>query len=174
MKQYRFKEAKPLISFIEKHKTEIIGHTLKGLYIEYWPGKGRYSMSDLPVVIEMDSYYIVINYVVLSDLKITICREAEEIERCAGVILNIKNEVVDYYCEEFNLGEEKELIENRMVKDIKIERFSDEFECNIKGEIRPEGGDYFSSIRIFLDSGKTLCFCGADSICDGYIEAWCE
>ena len=82
--------------------------------------------------------------------------------------------MIDYYDEELELGEEKHLIENCVITDIQIERFSYEFECDIQGNIRPEGGDYFSTIRLYLDSGKVLCFRGADSICDGYIEIWCE
>ena len=92
----------------------------------------------------------------------------------ASQMLNIKDNLIDYYGEKLELGEEKQLIENCVVDDIKVERFSHEFECDIQGNTRPEGGDYFLTIRLFLDSGKILCFCGADSICDGYIEIWCE
>ena len=41
---------------------------------------------------------------------------------------------------------------------------NDAFECDaITGEIRPEGGDYFSVIRLHLDSGTVLYFCSADT-----------
>ena len=69
----------------------------------------------------------------------------------------------------------KEEIENCKIIGVTVDRFSHAFECNpCTGEMRPEGGDYFSTIRLFLDSGTTLCFCGEDSISDGYMDMWCE
>ena len=90
-------------------------------------------------------------------------------------IVNIRGQVYDYYCEEFGRGIKKELIENCKIVDIQVNRFSEAFECNgATGEMRPDGGDYFSTIRICLDSGGSLCLCGVDSITDGYVEVWYE
>ena len=174
MKEYHFIEAEPLVQFIKRNQTEIIGHTLKNLYTEYWPDKGRYVISDMPVIIEMDNCIWIVNYFVPSDIHIKVCKKAEIEDEDEKRILTIKDEIIDYYGEEFNLGEEKQMIENCILSDIKIERFSSEFEYNIQGDVRPNGGDYFSTIRLYLNSGKVLCFCGADSILDGYIEIWCE
>ena len=133
-------------------------------------------MSDESIVIEMDNCWIELQYYFTSDLTFTIGIQ-EEIEQCPAAMrtIEIRDNFVDYYCEEFGAGVKKELIEGSKIKSIEIERFSESFECNpCSGEMRPDRGDYFSTIRIHLDSARTLCLRGADSIFDGYIEIWCE
>lgn len=59
------------------------------------------------------------------------------------------------------------------IVDVQVERFSQAF--NSRGdEIRPEGGDYFSTIRLVLEDGAKLCFRGMDAMSDGYVEVWME
>lgn len=176
MHSYNFIEAKPLLDFIEKNKDKIIGHTLKKLHTEYWPDCGRVSLSDNDVVLELDDYCIVINYLIISDIQITVgSKEDVSQNQETAKIINYRNVIQDYYAAEFERGVKKELIEERRIEKIEIERFSESFECNAStGKTRPDGGDYFSDIRLYLDSGLMLCLCAADSTMDGYIELWCE
>lgn len=175
MRTYHFTEAEHLTTFIKENKEKILGCCLHQLYTDYWPCHQRTSISDIPVVIVLSDYYLIIKYLIPSDIEITIGTKDEIVkdDEIAHVI-SLKNDMVDYYCEEFGDGIKKELIENCKIEDIQVERFSDAFECNTNGDMRPKDGDYFSTIRVFLDSGKVLCFCGADSVLDGYIEIWCE
>ena len=176
MREYDFIEAAPLIAFLNKYQDKIIGNHIKNFYVHFWPNYGRYSLSDRPVVLELDDCFVVINYFIPSDISIIVGAK-DEVSQNKDVadMINIKNMLVDYYDTEFSRGVQKEKIENCKITKIDIERFSNAFECNpVTEEIRPEGGDYFSTIRMHLDSGVALCFCGADSITDGYIEVWCE
>ena len=173
MKKYTFIEATPLLSFLEENKSKIVGHILKHLFANFWPDKGRYSMSDEPFIIELDDCFILIQYLIPSDITFYVGSE-DEIRQIDNDILRIKEYVNDYYGEEFGSGEKKEDIEDNVIRDITVERFSHAFEYNIRGDMRPEGGDYFSTIRLHLESGKTLCFVGDDAIVDGYIRYWCE
>ena len=174
MWKFQFVEATPFIEFIEKNKSRIIGHILKELFTDYWPDKIRYMMSDQPFIIRIDDLFIMINYLIPSDIELIIGSKEEiaQVDKCD--MLQIKNRLQDYYEEEFEDGVKKELIEGRIITGIDIERFSEEFECNCQGKTRPAGGDYFSTIRIRLDSGTTLCLCGDDAIVDGYMRFWCE
>lgn len=176
MNTYSFMEAAPLLKFIDENKKCIIGCALKQFHTEYWPEHGRRSLSDIPVVLELENYCIAINYLIYSDIEIVIGTK-DKLERNEAIadVINIRNVIHDYYSEEFECGIKKELIENCKIVDIQIERFSEAFECNgATGEMRPDGGDYFSTIRLYLDSGVVLCLCGVDSITDGYVEVWCE
>lgn len=175
MKVLQFYEATPLIDFIEQHRSDIIGHTLTELFTFFWPYRNRRVMSDEPIIFKLDNCFLVVNYLIYSDMEIVVCSEEElENDRTCAHLLHIKNEVCNYYDDEFGDGEKKDQIEGRTIVGIAVERFSEAFEYNTAGDMRPAGGDYFSTIRLHLDSGKTLCFCGCDSITDGYNEIWCE
>ena len=175
MNTYSFTEATPLLKFVEANKKHIIGSKLKRLHIQYWPNHGRNSLNEIPVVLEFENYCIAVNYLIYSDMELLIGTKGELVkDQILAAVVNIRNEVHDYFSEEFGCGIQKELIENCKIVDIQIERFSDAFEYNTNGDIRPSCGDYFSAIRICLDSGISLCLCGVDSITDGYIEVWCE
>ena len=174
MRRIQFIEATPFIEFIEKNKSRIVGHILKELLTDYWPNKNRCMISDRSFIIRIDDFFVMIDYLIPSNIELIIGSKEEiaQVDECD--MLQIKNALQDYYDEEFEDGVRKELIEGRIITGIDIERFSEEFECNCQGETRPAGGDYFSTIRICLDSGTTLCLCGDDAIIDGYIRFWCE
>ena len=176
MNTYSFTEATPLLQFIEENKTSIIGSTLKYLHTEYWPEHGERNLSENPVVLEFTDYCIVVNYLIYSDMELVIGKKEEIVNnQDVAYIVNIRNKIHDYYSEEFDRGINKELIENCKIVDIQVDRFSEAFECNgATGEMRPDGGDYFSTVRVCLDSGIVLCLCGVDSITDGYVEVWYE
>ena len=175
MKSFSFIEATPLIKFIEENKKHIIGHTLKKFHTQYWPEHDTYHISDIPVVLELDDYCIVVHYLVTSDIELVIGQKEDLIkDPYVEHVVNLRHELPDYYHDFLNQGIPKELIENCKILDIHVERFSDAFEYNIAGDERPNGGDYFSTIRLCLDSDLKLCFYGEDAICDGYIRIWCE
>ena len=68
----------------------------------------------------------------------------------------------------------KEDIEDNVILEVTVERFSHAFEHNIQGDMRLGSGDYFSTIRLHLESGKILCFAEDEAVADGYIRYWCE
>ena len=173
MKIISFTEATPLIDYIEKYREEIVGHTLKHLFINYWPGKNGASSSDEPVILELDSICLLIEYLVLSNLTIKI-GSLEEIKNEDGAekIITIRDHIINYF--EFCDDVKREDIEGQVITDITVDRFSHSFEYNIQGDEHPDGGDYFSTIRVSLKNGLTLCMRGDDAICDGYICYWCE
>ena len=173
MKVFNFMEAQPLLRFIDSHSEEIVGHTIKSLYINYWPERDYRIMSDEPVVLEMDNGCILLEYLIFSDMTIKIGSK-EEIRQEDRVddIIRFRNENPNYFeCEDLV---NKDDIEGRTISKITVDRFSHAFECNIQGDERPEGGDYFSTIKLHLDNGMILCFCGADAEADGYVFSWCE
>lgn len=177
MKTYHFIKAEPLLAFIEKYREKIVGQTLKHFDSDLWLlANNQHHSSDEPVILELDDYYIAIYYFLTSDLKICIGKKEEiEKDRKVAYTMGWRSYVFDYYGEEFGVGEKKELIEGCKVIDITVERFSTAFECDaVTGKMRPDGGDYFSTIRIYLDSGKKICLCGESALCDGYVSIWCE
>jgi hypothetical protein len=176
MREYDFTEATPFIEFLDKHRDKIIGSRLKSLYVHIWPEYRGCVFFDCPAVLELDAGFVVISYYLPSDIGITFGTKEEIMQiREAADVIDGKYLMVDYYRREFDLGIKKEEIENCKIVRVTVDRFSNAFECNpCTGEMRPEGGDYFSTIRLFLDSGITLCFCGEDSISDGYMDMWCE
>ena len=173
MKTINFTEAKPLISFFEENKERIIGNTLKHLYTDYWISYENKSMSDLPIILELERFYVVIEYYLTSDLDISIgsIDEVYNNEETESVI-NRRNEILNYFT--FHDSVKREDVEGRKIVNITIEQFSHSFESSINGDIRPDGGDYFSTIKVHLDNRLNLCFCGADADCDGYVISWCE
>lgn len=178
MKEYSFDEATPLIDFIQKNRDRIIGKTLNNLYINYWPEYTRYVISDEPVILSIDDYCIVLDYILISDFKISIGKKEEVMEHEDwAFVVDCRNHYHDYFCEEFQRGfergVEREYIEGCKITDIKVDRFSEAFEYTLQGDMRPDGGDYFSTISLYLDSGVILSFCGEAAMMDGYIRVWC-
>ncbi|MCR5781277.1 MAG: hypothetical protein K6G90_00935 [Clostridia bacterium] len=86
--------------------------------------------------------------------------------------MRTRDEVSNYFT--FDDSVKKEDIEGRTVIDITVERFSRAFEYNIHGDMRPKGGDYFLTVKLHLDNGMRLCFCGDVAEACGYILSWCE
>ena len=175
MKEFTFTDATPLIEFVEKNSHRVVGQTLVSLYTDCWPVKGGYMTSENPIVIELEDYCIVVNYFLISSLTIEIASKEElKAHNYLKSLLQIKDRVNDYYNKEFDRGEDKESIEGCKITKISVERFSEQFEYNLEGDIRPEGGDYFSTIRIYLDGGTIFCICGAPAVLDGWVYIWCE
>ena len=172
---FHFDEATPLLSFLEQHREYIVGHTLNAIYAKCMYTK---SMDENMVFLSMDDYCIGIEYLWESDLSILIADQKDfEIDREIHNDSGHKNvhfhshlpEVRDVYTDwcVWTPGM------NQKIVDIKVERFSHKFN-SYGDDIRPEGGDYFSAIRLILEDGTKLCFRGLDAITDGYIDVWME
>jgi hypothetical protein len=163
-----FKEAKPLIDFINLNKAQIINQSIKGIYCTSSPlfSNGRKSAwMDTPLILIISNYEIVIDYMFYSDLSI--------------MIKPLQNSVSEYE-KEYEYGS---LLanckpywnapENLEIEDIEVTRFDSEFEINPStGKTRPKGGDYFSVIALRLKDNKKLCICAQDSMSDGYMDIW--
>ena len=176
MRKFHFIEATTLVTLIEAYKSKIIGKRLKNLYVDFWPDYGHHSSFSAPIILELGSNYFVINYGVTSDMTVIVGTK-DEIQQDRFVTQMLQNKEEDdenYYSGPFECGATKDEIDGRIIKRISVKRFSDSFESDIYGNRRPKGGDYFSVIRLHLDSGTVLCFCGASGICDGYTDIWCE
>ena len=176
MKEYDFNEATPLIDFFNKNQEKIIGSRLKRFYGGDWPAYGSYRSSDLPIVLELDDIFVVVHYYFVSDIGIIIGTK-DEVSQNENIhyMINKLERIIDYRERGFARDAKQEEIENCKIIKITVNQFSSAFECNpVTEEIRPDGGDYFSTIRLYLDSGTVLCFCGEDSMADGYITVWCE
>ena len=176
MREYCFTEATPFIEFLDKYQSKIIGTQLKNLYIDSWHSYGQRVWSDQPVVLELDNCFVVINYFIPSDISILVGTKNEVLrDKDVNKMIHRKDQFFDYCGREFGFGVKPEEIKNCRITETEVEKFSSAFECNPStGAGRPDGGDYFSTIRLYLDSGATLCFCGADSMDDGYIQVWCK
>ena len=93
---------------------------------------------------------------------------------CLAKELIKDREIPGYFFEEKG-GENKDDFENHIIKQITVDRFSHAFEINgATGEMKPDDGDYFSTIRIFLDNERVIGFQGCDAISDGYVYYWTE
>ena len=134
-----------------------------------WPVKNFRIRSDVPVILQLDDDFLVISYHYPSSMALQVCCK-EALENDMNIVDLLQKRPRKFARNDIK----KRQLEGRRITNITVERFSDAFECNSDGDIRPAGGDYFSTIRLYLDHGNTLCLTGADSICDGYSELWCE
>ncbi len=166
-REFNFYNAEPLISFIAQHKDRITGQRIRNFYSSAPFGE----WSETPVAFELDDYSVVIDYLCYSDMTLYIVESQElkndlslnflyrDVPESRNVRLWVKN--VDFPF----IGD--------AISDIHVKRFSHEFEINPStGETRPNGGDYFSVITVFLSSGQEFCVCAVDSFFDGYIQVW--
>lgn len=172
---FHFDEATPLLAFLEKHRDYYIGHTLKAVYAYCMYTN---AMDENMVFLVLDDYCIGIEYLFESDLSIlTADKNDFEIEDA------VRNDSGDKYIHfHSRLTTVRDVYSdwcvwtpamNQKIVDVQVERFSHAFN-SCGDEIRPEGGDYFSTIRLVLEDGAKLCFRGMDAITDGYVDVWME
>ena len=166
-KRFEFDTAEPLMMFINQHKGRIEGQHIRHFFSSAAFGE----MADSPLAFELDDYSIVISYYFYSAMDLYVVDSQ-----------SLKNDLSLNFLYRDNLGsrnlsqwisEEAFPYIGQAIKDIRIDRFSHEFESNPStGETRPDGGDYFSLITVVLTSGQEFNICASDTICDGYIEIW--
>ena len=162
---FSFKEAAPLINFIQTNKSGIIGKSIKYFYSSS-PFGGT---ADEPFVFEFDDFVLVLHYFNYSDLTLQLIdpdlfHSDKTLNFLYKDICGSRN--VHHYIQKTGFP-----YTDYKIVDIIVERFSEEFEINgATGETRPDGGDYFKMITIHLESGKKFFICALDAICDGYME----
>ncbi len=172
MKKFEFTEATPLIQFIEKHREKIIGQRIRGVYCNMYFNPEMLDLStDEPIAFLLDDYDIIIKYLFLSNMTVYVA-ESGSVKKDASLNFLYKDvpgsQNVRHY-----LNEETFPYAGCKIQDITVMPFSKAFEINPStGEMRPDGGDYFSRITIHLDNGERLFLCAAPSICDGYLDVW--
>ena len=164
-KFFAFDNAEPLLMFIDQHKDRIMGQ-----HIRHFCSSAAFGeMAETPLAFELDDYSIVISYYHLSSVDLYLVDTP-----------SLKNDLSLNFLHRENpesrnlrewISEEKFPYIGQAIKDIRIDRFSHEFEINPStGETRPDGDDYFSKITVVLSSGQEFNICAADTFCDGYIE----
>ena len=178
MVNYRFYNATELINFLESNKSRYEGKVLKEVYTDfgncYIPF--RRQLTDNPVILQIDDLYVAVNCYVPSDLNI-IAGKFDDVYDYSDErwVLDNSLDCDDEPVHEFMDRPPASDIKNHKIVSVDVKRFSDEFDIDYaRGVCRPNGGDYFSTISITLDNGVKICICGADAMCDGYIELWAE
>ena len=168
LKKFNFLDATSFITFINNNKDKIVGQKICRYYSDGFFG----SFACGPVVFEFENFSVIIDYCFYSDIDIYVANKEMVIND------NSLNFLYKDIPESRNLetwvheDEEFPYIE-RTIVDIDISRFSSEFETNPStGETRPEGGDYFSTITVYLDNNEEFYICAASPICDGGIDVW--
>lgn len=167
IQRFTFVEAGPLLQFIRKNRTKIVGQHIRGFYSAAPFG----SISSSPVVFELDDYCLIMAYYWYSDLTVYIVNAKvlkrdlslnflyKEIPESRNLTNWVWKEDIPY------IGQE--------ITDICVKCFSRSFEINPStGERRPDGGDYFSVITFMLSDNDEIHICAAPPTCDGYVEVW--
>jgi len=166
VKSFDFMEAKPLLEFIEKYKSKIIGRRLTAVRSSC----GTEGITDEAIVLSFDDISIVFYYYFYSDLGIDIVATSD-VEKDPSLNFIYKDTPgsrnVRYFCPMVNdcnlLG--------KALEDISIIRFNRAFETNAAtGEMRPKGGDYFRDLLFWFEGDELLSICAEDAIVDGYMS----
>ena len=174
MKEYHFDKATPLLEFLEENKELYVHRTLKRMFSDmgfYVPFRG--TMLENAIGFLIDETCIIIDYYVPSSMTLRIAT-LEEIQN---------DKTLQWMLRRYEEVEDKEThpllmshvplkdMKDHKISSIEVERFSSMIELTEDAK-RPAGGDYFGTIKLVLDNGVEICFCGADALCDGYIQLW--
>lgn len=165
MEKLIFKEAAPLLDFIEKHRNKIIGNTIKKFYSAHYYG----DLNPAPVAFSLEGFDLILCYLIYSDMTLWIAEEGAIQKDPQLNFIYPKNPAIyrPY------LNEEEFPYLDQKIADIEIERFSNAFEINPStGAMRPAGGDYFKKITVQLENGKKFYICAAPTSYDGYLCLW--
>lgn len=174
----QFYEAKSLIKYIRDNVNALLKESIRGIYTpgpiswsEYNPGKRIYDTAE-EMIIDFDSFAIMLEYYYLSDLKIKILDHEDmnaEIMNKVHILGHDRPVTIPFQLDE--IGPNNILAEiNKPIKEIIIECFNHEFPIEPFGDcIRTAGGDYFASIYIITeDKGLHICAEHADN--DGSMD----
>ena len=174
-KIFAFDDGSALQAFIDQNRDRIVGHTIKACYIDL----GIYCKAESagPVFLILDDICLGIDYLFEGHIRIITVEESDfEFTGTANKDPEIKSgtfhsrtaewkdEWIDWYPEMPGMDQK--------IVDISLERFSHAYENYIDG-LRPDGGDYFSEIRLTLEDGTELHINADDSWgSDGFVEVW--
>lgn len=165
MQHVRFTEAEPLLRFLESNRDKIVGNTIRKFYSTTYFG----DLTAAPVAFSLDGFDIVFEYFYYSDLHLHIAASgAVDNDHTLAFVYEGKT-----YRPSYHVCEEDFPYLDRQITDIEIARFSHAFEINpCTEEMRPEGGDYFSTITVHLDNGEHFYISGMSAAYDGYMSLW--
>ncbi len=150
-----FYEAGTLIQFFKDHTQRIKTEKINGIYLlDTVPYKKTSHGIDVfevskPVILEFDTIVANITCFYYSEaiIRTMTIEEFEHIQKRSEWIRGLltMDEMIDRY-QAFMEGE-KMVFPYSPIKDLYLERFSDEFEIDWEsGETRPAGGDYFKTV----------------------------
>ena len=167
--KYPFLFYHELQKYIDENKDRLIGKKIEG----YYNYMGHFNnMIDGPILLAFDEFCIELHYYIPSNAVINvISREKFERDHAMDFMFDGTEPGFEFHY----IADELFPLKGIAIKDIMIDRFSEEFEIDgPSGDTRPEGGDYFSTIRLLMENGQIWCFCGEDAINDGYLDTWIE
>lgn len=171
IQSYNFDSRKEFVGFIKMYQHRIIGKGITCIYCAY---KYISKLNDCPMIIAFPDLMIAVEYMYESDIVLHVLPP--------DFFDKYRNQDVstDLFDAELYLSYKDKEVENFdycnvPIKSISVEPFSGaHYRDSMSDELRPEGGDYFLTIRLHLANGKALCICGEDSINDGYMDVWVE
>lgn len=173
-KEFRFDEGTPFQDFLDQHRDKFVGHTLKACYLS--SHMFVKATSDRPVFLVMDDICIGVKYLIPGYITILIADETD------FEMIGINENYPEYREIEFhsrnshwkdqslNWNTEQPGM-NQAITDITIGRFSHRYEDGIDSE-RPDGGDYFSWIKLTLENGTEFYIEAQPAEQDGYVDLW--
>ena len=168
---YCFDTRNELVEFLKMHKKEIVGQKIKCIYSAYGYIE---TLDDWPIILSFSEYMVAVEYMYLSDIVLHILP--------VDFFHRFKNapQQTEFFDSDFYLSYEDDVAKNftsnnTAVENISVKAFSyGHYRDSVSDEFRPEGGDYFSTIKLHLQNGMRLCICGKDSVHDGYMDVWEE
>ena len=164
---YRFNEATPFLSFIDQHRDSIVGHTLKAvLYSGALP-------SDDAVYFVLDNIALGVEYLSPSIIRILVAEETDfEYRYVRGwddqeIGAKFHSRMAGWK-DQCLIRSDRWVLQKRIVG-LSIGRFSHEYADSVNTS-RPDGGDYFSWIKLSFDDGTELYLEAQDGEADGYVD----
>ncbi len=173
-KEFKFDEATPLQEFIDKYRDRVVGHVLKACYTEFGIYVSSESTSQ-PVFLVLDDLIIGIEYLYRGHVTVFTAQESD---------FEFEEETDEDGCRDFifqsripgrknTYGSWKTDMPamNQKITDIMIGRHSKRYE-DCAGSWRPEGGDYFSWLKLTLEDGTKMTIYAEHATSDGYVDVW--
>ena len=171
---FRFTEAEPLLQFIERYRSKIVGHTLKACYID---DCGYTSMSSSgSVFFILDDICFGVEYLFPSDITIFPI-DTKDFEFTGEMHDDPHYKFLQFHSHISNRRDEGVIwctdmpAMGQKVIDIEVERFNHAFQSDIN-DYRPNGGDYFSYIKLTLTDDSFLFINAQSAVMDGYVDLW--
>ena len=174
-KEFRFDEATPLLQFIDRYRDRIVGHTLKACYVDGFLYV-KFDGASRPVFLVLDDSCIGIEYLYPGHATI-ITAEESDFEITGEILNDTRYKMITFHSRIPGRDDDGLLwcsempAMNQKITDISIGRHSNKYEDYPNSE-RPEGGDYFSWIKLTLEDGTELNINAEDSLMDGYVDVW--
>lgn len=172
MKEYTFREATSLLDFLERSRDKIIGQHINGFYSDVPVEPFGMVSTSSAFVFELDNYSIILLYFWYSDLNLYVVN-TQELKKDLSLNFLFKDIPYSRNLTYYVNRQDFPFAEGHVINDIQKKRFSDEIGTNPStGETRPAGGDYFSTIEVFLDNGEVIHICAENAYEDGYMLMW--